>query len=449
MVFGVRLVAVLEIIGFFAVVLAIDWAFFHGDRFTEIRPHPFWAIVVLVAVQYGSAAGLVAAIGASVVLLVGNLPPRDFDTDIFAYWTEVGLRPALWVGLAQVLGQIRDRQLVEREQLRANVEKLTHQNQLISDSFEELKRAKGALEARIARQFRTVITTYRAAQSIDVTDTEQLERGLDQLISAVLSPRKYSLWTLGPDGFALDRAVGWEDDNSYQRSFDLGHPMVQHLLAREPALCAARANDERKMMGAGLLAGALSDMETGEIIGMLKIEDTAFLDFNVYTLENFNVICSWIGAARLRARHWEAMESDRVTGMNAFLMTDEVFKRIVALLVHLGERKGFQSSKLVIRPSAEISLSQEQQTLFALALGEAARATFRSTDLAFEREHNDAAFTILLPGTPIEHAEGLADKLRTAISARLPTILSIDDFGIEANTIERKADNAPKRITGS
>jgi hypothetical protein len=436
MVFGMRLMAVVEIVGFLAVAMAIDWAFFAGDRFATVRPHPFWIIVVLVAVQYGSSAGLIAALAASAALLIGNLPPRAFDADVFAYWTEVGLRPALWVGVAQVLGQIRDRQLVERNKLRADLSQTKAQNQLISNSFEELKRAKGALEARIARQFRTVITTYRAAQSIDVTDAEKLESGLDQLISAVLSPRKYSLWSLGPNGFSLDRAVGWDETDTFERTFDLGHPLVRHLLAREPALCAARAADERKMMGAGLLAGALTDIESGEIIGMLKIEDTTFIDFNVYTLENFNVICSWIGAARVRARHWRTMESDRVTGMNAFLMTAEVFERIVALLIHLGERKGFESSELLVRQSEAGSLVQEQQTLFALALGEAARATFRSTDLAFEQETDDAAFAILLPGTPLEHAEGLADKLRTAIAARLPATISIKDVEIVAKRIE-------------
>ena len=435
MLFGMRLIAVLEIVGFLAVALAIDWWFFDADRFATVRPHPFWIIVVLVAVQYGSSAGLVAALAAAAALLVGNLPVRAFDADVFAYWTQVGLRPALWVGFAQILGQIRDRQLLERDKLRANLAATRAQNQRISNGFVELKRAKGALEARIARQFRTVITTYRAAQSIDVTDAEKLEAGLDQLISAVLSPRKYSLWSLGPSGFSLDRSVGWEETDTFERNFDLGHPLVQHLLAREPALCAARAADERKLMGVGLLAGALTDIESGEIIGMMKIEDTTFLDFNVYTLENFNVICSWIGAARVRAQHWRTMERDRVTGMNAFLMTAEVFERIVALLIHLGERKGFESSELLVRQSEAASLVPEQQTLFALALGEAARATFRSTDLAFEQETDDAAFAILLPGTPLEHAEGLAGKLRTAIAGRLPGSISVDDIEIVAKRI--------------
>ena len=82
----------------------------------------------------------------------------------------------------------------------------------------------------------------------------------------------------------------------------------------------ARRDDERVLQGEGLLAGALTDIDTGEIVGMLKIEDTTFLDFNLYTLENFGVVCSWIGTALVRNRRWRELERDRVSGGNAFLL---------------------------------------------------------------------------------------------------------------------------------
>lgn len=436
---GVRAVAWLEIGLFFAVVLAVDFLLLDGDRFWDVRPHPFWLIVILLAVQYGANASLVAALAASLALTVGNLPPPELGADVFEYWAGIGLRPALWVGVGQILGQMRDRELVERTRLQTRISLLEHQNQLIAQGFEELKRTKAALEARIARQFRTVITTYRAAQSMDVTDGARLSRGLDQLIQSVLSPQKYSLWTLGPNGFELERAVGWQEADGYERRLELAHPMVQHLLAREPALCAARPTDERKLVGQGLLAGALTDLDSGEIVGMLKVEETAFLDFNLYTLENFNVICSWIAAARMRARRWEQLQADRVTGANDLLMTAEVSERIYALLAQLGRRKGFSSSQLIVRPHDPDALAPEQHSILALALGEAARTTFRSTDLAFEREAEDADYAILLPGTPMDDAEFLAGKLRDAIGQHLPASVPLDTILIEARPIEEVA----------
>jgi len=436
MLFGLRLMAVLEIVLFLGIALVLDATMFDGDRFADIRPHPFWAIVILVAVQYGANEGLAAAIAASLAFLIGNIPAPTLGTDVFDYWTEIALRPALWVGVGQILGLMRNRQLVERARLREQVAELHRQNSLITEGFDELKKAKAALEARIARQFRTVITTYRAAQSIDVTDPEKLEQGLDRLIEAVLSPRKYSLWRLRPEGLVLERSVGWEAGDRYDRELDLSHPMVQHLLSRQPALCAARADDERKLMGQGLLAGALADMDTGEIVGMLKVEDTAFIDFSIYTLENFNVICSWIGSAHVKARQWEAIQDDRVTGMNTLLMTAEVFERITDLLTHLGRRRGFESTILSVRIGDGQEWSPEHRSVFALAVGEATRSTFRSSDLAFEREREDDGFAILLPGTPLEDATALREKFRAAVAARLPETVPADQVEIEASRIE-------------
>lgn len=148
------------------------------------------------------------------------------------------------------------------------------------------------------------------------------------------------------------------------------------------------------------------------------------------------MICSWIAAARIRARRWEQLQADRVTGANDLLMTAEVSERIYALLAQLGRRKGFSSSQLIVRPHDPDALAPEQHSILALALGEAARTTFRSTDLAFERAAEDAEFAILLPGTPLDDAEMLAGKLRDALRPHLPSSVPLDTILIDARPIE-------------
>ena len=79
---GVRVAAWVEIALFFVAVLAIDALLLDGDRFWDVRPHPFWLIVILVAVQYGANASLVAALTASLALTVGNLPVPELGTNV-------------------------------------------------------------------------------------------------------------------------------------------------------------------------------------------------------------------------------------------------------------------------------------------------------------------------------------------------------------------------------
>lgn len=418
---GLRVSALVEIGLFLAAAVVIDQVFFDGHRFVEVRPHPFWFIVVLIAVQYGANEGLLAAAASTAVLLVGNLPAPTFGQDVYDYWIGVGLRPALWIGIAQALGQLRGRQIRERDILRARLRDVQTQAEVITASFDDLKRAKAALEARIARQFRTVITTYRAAQAMDVVDEDRLAAGIDDLIVAILSPRKFSLWTLTTSGFVLKRAHGWGEDEPHARTPSLDHTLVRHILGRGSTLNVARRDDERVLQGEGLLAGALTDMDTGEIVGMLKIEDTTFLDFNLYTLENFGVVCSWIGTALVRNRRWRELERDRVSGGNAFLLSEEVLERMIGLLASLGERQGFASSVMVIDTNApDQDDTPEIRSAVALAVGEAIRASFRSTDLAFESQAHDGRFTMLLPATALEQAQTIVAKVEGAIRSRLP-----------------------------
>lgn len=422
---GLRVSALLEIALFMAVALTIDAALLDGDRFWEIRPHPFWIIVVLAAVQYGANEGLLAAVVASAGLLAWNLPEASFGHDLYDYWFDIGLRPAMWIGAAQILGQLRGRQIREREALRARLSQVERQAEVITASFDELKRAKAALEARIARQFRTVITTYRAALAMDVVDEAKLAEGADDLINAILAPRKFSVWALTSTGLKVTRTHGWSEDEKHARALSLDHSITRHILGRGSSLSVSRREDENVLQGEGLLAGALSDIDTGEIVGMLKIEDMAFLDFNLYTLENFNVLCTWIGSAMVRARRWRQLERDRVTGANAFLLSEEVLNRMVGLLGALGKRQGFTSSILSIDTmDPDQADTPEHRTELALAIGEAIRASFRSSDLAFENQRRDGRYVLLLPGTPVDQTRGLVEKVEAAIRRRLSAPLA-------------------------
>lgn len=444
---GLRVSALVEIALFLAAALIIDATLLDGDRFRDIRPHPFWFIVILVSVQYGVNEGLLAAVLASIALIAGNLPEQTFGQDLYDYWIGIGLRPALWVGTAQLLGQLRGRQIRERDVLQARLRQVEHKAEVITASFDELKRAKAALEARIARQFRTVITTYRAAQAMDVVDESRLAEGIDDLITAILAPRKFSIWTLTSAGFVVTRTHGWADDEPRARELTLDHAVSRHILGRGSSLSVSRRDDERILQGEGLLAGALADIDTGEIVGMLKIEDTAFLDFNLYTLENFNILCTWIGSALVRARRWQHIQRDRVSGTNAFLLSEEVLNRMLGLLESLGKRQGFSSSIMTIDTfDPDDAETQDSRTELSLAIGEAIRASFRASDLAFESQRHDGRYLLLLPGTPVETTQGMRDKLEAAIRRRLSAEHASRQLVIRATDIVETAGIEPAAV---
>src|ERR1051325_8904394 len=106
---GIRLSAIVEPFAFLGIALLLDQFYFAGNRFWTLEPHPFWLLVALVSVQYGTNEGVFAAAASAIVLLSGKLPVQSIDTDFYAHVLHLGARPLLWLVSAIMLGELRNR----------------------------------------------------------------------------------------------------------------------------------------------------------------------------------------------------------------------------------------------------------------------------------------------------------------------------------------------------
>src|ERR1044071_3911480 len=92
-VFGLRVTAIVETVVLLGCALAADQLLFSGDRFTSVSPHPFWAVVLLIAAQYGTGEALFAAALSGAALLINNLPEQGFNEDLYAWLLRISLNP--------------------------------------------------------------------------------------------------------------------------------------------------------------------------------------------------------------------------------------------------------------------------------------------------------------------------------------------------------------------
>src|SRR4051812_43219901 len=102
---------------FLAVGLSIDSAFLDGNRFQAAALHPFWIIILLTTVQYGTNAGVFATVASTIALLTGNLPEQQVSMDKYTWFSEVSRLPLLWFLTSVILGELRVRQIKERDDL--------------------------------------------------------------------------------------------------------------------------------------------------------------------------------------------------------------------------------------------------------------------------------------------------------------------------------------------
>ncbi|MGE0253397.1 MAG: GAF domain-containing protein [Alphaproteobacteria bacterium] len=453
---GLNRAAVWEILLFVAIVLVVDAAFFDGTRFYDLRPHPFWALILLVTVQYGAGTGVLASIVAAGALLLGNLPPQRIDQDLYQYVLSVAWRPLLWLVAAVALGEIRNRLVADRNDLSKHLAEQRRENAVLAENYERLKAVNADLELRVAGQLRTVFTIYNARKAIEKLDTDSVLEGIGELTRGIIDPLKFSVFLLRGDRLELTDSSGWEDNDRYARTFDVNTPIFQWIVGRRALLSAADDEHERVLDRQGLLAGPMISLDTGEVIGMLKIEVLGFLDFNTTTVENFRIVCEWIGTAVGTARLYEQAESERFIDLTRGVQPFGALRREVVFLLKLGRRLGFESSSLVVRPGDGPLPDDASRLTFTRAVTTAGRRSLRDTDQAFDLEPDGAAVAILLPATGAAEATTAAAKLSREIEAALEgsgiaaTVQSvpIDSLFADQPAVPGESEDADQVLTG-
>jgi polysaccharide biosynthesis protein PelD len=302
---GLRRWAVAEVLVFLAAALLADTTFGAGTRFVGVVPHPFWAIVIIVAAQYGTLEGLFAWAAATAALLVGNLPPHSVGQDLQLWLPGVVSLPAGWLGTCLVLGALTDRHRSAILRFEGALAAAREREGKLVTSLEQLTELRDSLETAIAGELHTASAVVAGARAITRLDTSQVVLGVGPLVSSILKPEKFSVFLLQGTQLESVLKVGWVREDHWMRGFSADTALFQAIVGRRRILTVARSADEKVLLNQGVLAGPLLAADTGEVFGMLKIEQLRFASLTPATMHTFRVLCEWIGEAYRNARRHE------------------------------------------------------------------------------------------------------------------------------------------------
>jgi hypothetical protein len=286
--------ALTETLTFLIAVVGVNLILGDGNRYISMTLHPFWIIVLLISVQYGSREGLAAAFLSTVFLLVGNLPEQSLSETMYGYLWHVCREPVLWFTSALILGGIRARQIDERGMLLEQMNRAHESLAAIIENYKIVKQSKEQFELRLAEERRSVLTVYDVACELETLDPNEAAAGIERLIAMALSPQKFSLYVWHKDGLSLKAAYGWRETDRYAKRFDRASVLAGHMRKAGAVLSVANEKDEKILGAQGILAGPIVDARTGHSFGMLKIEEIAFTDMDIRTYEIFRILCAWI-----------------------------------------------------------------------------------------------------------------------------------------------------------
>jgi len=309
-IFPLREIAILEIAVFLGGALLFDQIIFEGDRFLQVEPHPFWFLIILISVQYGSRAGVLSAFACSAGFLIGNIPERLMEQDLHEWVLSFMKLPFLWFVSAVLIGEVSARRITERELMRVEIKELNKRETALIDTLNNLNKLKRRLEVLVAGQWRTVHKTLKSARDIETMAPDLVLQNSLALVESLLGPEQFSIYIFKENALSYAYGQGWEEDWGYFREFRPESSIFSVVVGERRTLCIASREDELKLGKQGVLAGPIFIPETDELIGMLKIEKMAFTQLSMGSLKNFEFMCEWIGSLYAKALEYQNNTND-------------------------------------------------------------------------------------------------------------------------------------------
>ena len=434
---GFRQSAIIETSLYLGIALLIDQISFSGNRFWTISPHPFWPIVLLISAQYGTSEGLFAALAATIVLLTGKLPQQTLSQDLYEYIFDISKNPLLWFTAAVLWGELRGRHANETRAIREELEATKDHALQVDAAYKQVAQLKEKLELKVAGQLKTAVRIYEAARGIDKLEPAHVMSGVSQLVRLVMNPEKFSLFLLKNGRLEVATKEAWSAEDPYSLEFSAQSTIYQEIIGRRRCLCCVNRDEEIMLGSEGMLAAPLVNSETGEVLGMMKIEKLGFADLNLSSVQTFKVLCDWIGTAYANALSYKDALAEKIFDQSTCLFSYGFFERQTAFLSNIAERVGFDISMIVLRLDNPHDLTDEQRSILPGMVGKVVQKCLRKTDLAFEHRQSASEHYIVLPNTSLEDSQTVCHKLLRKLSSLMPSELRHAQFSMTVQALYR------------
>ena len=304
-----RAVALFEICIFLGAASLLDLTLFDGDRFRHVEPHPFWAVVILISVHYGSRLGVLAAIASSAFFLIGNIPARLLEQDLHEWVILTFKLPLLWFVSAVFIGEVSARRIRAHQLLSEELRQSKGRESALIISLKGVNAIKERLEVRIAGQWSTVRKTLTSAKEIEHMEPERALQQSLALVENMLQPEKFSVYLIEGNSLVFAFSQGWGKEEELFQQFTSEMALFSAVVGERRTVCISRPKDELILGKQGVLAGPLINPDTDELIGMLKIEKTSFSQLSIGALINFEFLCEWIASIYAKSHEYKISNS--------------------------------------------------------------------------------------------------------------------------------------------
>ncbi len=415
-IFGIRRSAWLEMALLYGALILIDVFFLGFSRYMDIEPHPYWIVILPMAAHYGTKEGLLAAIIACIIYLIGPWPEQAYGQDRYDYIYDLFILPIIWLVIAVLIGEIRERHFRDRRALEDELEEAQLREEKIAEAYEQVAAMKTSLEVRTATQIRSTLAAHRALKNMDILNESQAIDGMEQLITSISNAKKFSIFLSNGKGFELAQSYGWDEQEPYTRAYDTREQLPRLVLDTQRAISILNEDHERALGNEAMLVSPIVDTVSGEIFGFIKVEELPFSELNFNTIETMEAIGEIGGMNLSNVKKYQKVESNSMVNPEFGSLSSSYFYRYTDFISTLGKRLGFNVSMLVVKITGDENMPYEKRVRAAKLFNETVQSALRKVDMAFDYQQQGESFSIVMPGTTKEGAEIVREKIQTQLT---------------------------------
>ena len=401
------------------ILLGINYYWFKDNPgFIDIHPHPYWFVIIPIAVRYGFIPGIVSGITAFFVQIYILTILKDQMSLIESIWGQP-LVFLLISGGVGFFGEIRRTEHVKQKNDFLHLEKnfsslLTEYNALVK--YKEKK------DSEIISQEDTFSSLYKAQEKINSLNESEIYPPLINILKNYLSVKAASIYIIAEDKTKLKRVAELNSDSKqdFQKSFIIDTEPIKEILQKGRILCV---NDlikrtelvsffKDKIMCAPI-RGARN-----RPLGVIIINKIPFNRLTLQTYQMLKNISDRCGASIEKARVYQLTRQKMVLDENTGALTFSYLQERFNEEFSRARRYGYTLSILIFEIQSfygcEIKIQQKILVMFKKII----EKKLRNIDLLFHGKDR-SRFILALPNTPIWGSRTVRDKLIEEMTSQI------------------------------
>ncbi|MBI2083804.1 MAG: hypothetical protein HYT76_09620 [Deltaproteobacteria bacterium] len=403
-----------EIPIFYLILVLINLVFFpHLPGYIDVDPHPYWLGILLFGFRYGISASLSVGI-LSAILYCGfgffYIERYLLEDDSFY------LLPACFILLGLFIGVVTDqsRKLIsklggEKESLLKTIISLKEENKLLEEINQQF-------EKKIVTKMSTLVTLYEGARRLESLKKDELYHAILDFISKTLDVEEISLYLKSPEGWRLEKSLGWKEYQKRPALLKLNEGITglagsKNQIVTIRDFVSGQKKETPTLLGDALAAGPLREGEQGEVIGVISIQKMPLTSFNSASMNLFSFLLNWASRATGRARFIQELQESEILDPELQIYSYRYFESRLKQEFARSKTYALPLSVGLVQAKTETSLTSSKRLALWTALSQLLKESVREMDVVSHFEGTDIPFALILVTGSRKQTEEIREKI--------------------------------------